>query len=450
MLIGELIPEALRYLRANPGCAALTAYDHVIVDEYQDLNKAEQVVLDLLSAHGNQAIVGDVDQSIYSFRYANPEGIMQFNVERPATHDEPLDECRRCPQRVVRLADHLIRRNYPAGAPPRLRPMTSNPEGEIHIVQWSNLATEAAGLAAFVRSLVDRGHAPGEILILCPRRLIGYGIRDAIQKQKLPVHSFYHEEALEEAEAQAAFNLLTLAVNPDDRVALRWWLGAGSPSWRRAQYEVLRAHCAESGESPRGALRRLAEGSFTLMRTGELVRRYAELQTVLDDLNGKPLNEIVNTLFPAGRVWASGLREAATIALEDAADLGELRERVVSAVTQPELPASGDFVRVMSLHKSKGLTNQTVIVAGCIEGLIPFVDPDEPQSKQQELLREQRRLFYVALTRCTERLILSSVSHIHKKIAYKIGARVRRNESTVASRFLQELGPEQPPARRGL
>lgn len=111
MLIGELVPETLRFLRDNPASDVLTSFDHVIVDEYQDLNKAEQTLIDLLAGNGMLSIVGDEDQSIYSFRYANPSGIKDFAEIHPSTYDQTLDECRRCPQRVVRIADELIRRN---------------------------------------------------------------------------------------------------------------------------------------------------------------------------------------------------------------------------------------------------------------------------------------------------------------------------------------------------
>jgi superfamily I DNA/RNA helicase len=80
LLIGELVPEALRYLRNNPGCDARSAFDHVIVDEYQDLNRAEQDLIQLLSDNRAIAIVGDVDQSIYRFRHANPDGIQDYNA----------------------------------------------------------------------------------------------------------------------------------------------------------------------------------------------------------------------------------------------------------------------------------------------------------------------------------------------------------------------------------
>lgn len=107
----------------------------------------------------------------------------------------------------------------------------------------------------------------------------------------------------------------------------------------------------------------------------------------------------------------------------------------------------------MSLQKSKGLTSKVVIALGCIEGLVPFIDTDETPAEQQEILREQRRLFYVAMTRPTDILVLSSFVAIDRHLAYKIGASTRfsltLHARTVASRFLAELGPTTPAAKVG-
>ncbi len=211
MLIGELVPEALRFLRNNPNSDMRAAFDHVIVDEYQDLNRAEQDLLQLLAGAGAIAIVGDVDQSIYSFRHANPEGIADYRTRYPATHDEVLNECRRCPQSVVAIAAHLIANNHPPG-PARLLPLAANPVGTAQIVQWNNVNSEAQGVANYVRALINsnRGIIAKDILILTPRRLLGYKIRDRVSAHGIEVHSFYHEEALEGKSAQRAFALLSL------------------------------------------------------------------------------------------------------------------------------------------------------------------------------------------------------------------------------------------------
>lgn len=454
ILIGELVPEALRFLRNNPAATACSAFDHVIVDEYQDLNKAEQDLIDLLAGQGSTAVVGDVDQSIYRFRHANPEGIEGFQQQHPTTHDETLDECRRCPTGVVSIADHLIRHNHPGIALPRLQPKAGNPAGEVHVVQWAGIAEETHGLAAYVHSLLGSNRcSPGDILILTPRRLLGYGIRDRIAESGVAVHSFYHEEALESEAAQRAFALLSLLVDAEDRVALRWWLGEGSPSSRTNAYQRLRQHCETAGSSPRAALEALDHAASVLPRAGELVNKYRELKGLLAGLAGQPLAQVVDTLLPAGNDECSVLREVATLAMPQLNNASDLFDRIKTHITQPEMPEEGDFVRVMSLHKSKGLTSKVAIVAGCTEGLIPFQKDDEPQAEQDAVLREQRRVFYVAITRCTEVLVLSSAARMERKFAWKLGARLQPGRSatgnTIASRFLGELGTTAPPARSG-
>jgi len=108
MLIGELIPITLDYLRNNPASPHYKKYEHVIVDEFQDLNKAEQVLIGYLIENPNNiCIAGDDDQSIYAFKYANPEGIREFNTVYPNTHDEVLTECRRCPKKIIKVASEL-------------------------------------------------------------------------------------------------------------------------------------------------------------------------------------------------------------------------------------------------------------------------------------------------------------------------------------------------------
>ena len=100
----------------------------------------------------------------------------------------------------------------------------------------------------------------------------------------------------------------------------------------------------------------------------------------------------------------------------------------------------------MSLHKSKGLTARVVIVMGCNEGMIPRIDYDEPLAEQKRSLEEQRRLFYVALTRTTETLILSSIAHIPMQQALQMGLGVQGGG---ASQFLTELGPSRPAPMTG-
>lgn len=452
MLIGELVPETLRFLRDNPEVPYRHAYDHVLADEYQDLNRAEQELIQLLAEDAKVTIVGDEDQSIYSFKHAHPDGIREFIVEA----DEPLEECRRCPVTVIEMANSLIANN-PDRADRQLRPAVGQPQGDVHIVQWSSMTPEAGGIADFIkRRIDDRRVEAGKVLVLCPRRQFGYAIRDALRDREVAAHSFFLEEALEgnpaeldECQAQRAFTLLCLAANPRDRVALRSWSGFGSLSLRNGAWGRLRNHCQATGQDPWDALVALDEGGLRLEHVGPLVGPFRELRVLLGELEGVGGQVLLDTLFPEGEKWADEVRRLAEkLGLEGLNALGQ-RDMLRNALTQPELPTDVEYVRVMSLHKSKGLTADLVVVTGCVEGLIPTIDYDLSEDDRELLLREQRRLLYVALTRTRQSLVLSSVARLPVETAHRMGARIRPRGETLASRFMRELGPTAPEAIPG-
>ena len=301
ILIGELVPLALNYLRNNPACEERRAFDHILVDEFQDLNKAEQVLIGVLAESCNQFVLGDPDQSIYSFRYARPEGIIEFGDMHAGTHDEALIECRRCPTRVVEFADHLIHANYPKGSPPKLQPFKDNRSGEVAIVQWEDLESEAKGIADFCRYVADKeGYDARDILILCPRRIMAYGIRDALKDVGMDVHSYYHEESLESLEAQKSLALLTLFCEKEDRVALRYWLGLGSDTWHARGYANLRSHCEENGQSPFEVMHALSAGNLRLPHTKPLTERFSALLQELHALTELKGAALLDWLYPPG------------------------------------------------------------------------------------------------------------------------------------------------------
>jgi len=165
------------------------------------------------------------------------------------------------------------------------------------------------------------------------------------------------------------------------------------------------------------------------------------------------LNLLVDKLFPENDADLQLIRESALDVVDYCADPSRLREELRIKITQPTLPSEGDCVRIMSLHKAKGLTADLVVVAGCIEGFIPYIADRLPFAEQERLLEEQRCLFYVAVTRTTQYLILSSFTHMDAAEAHRMRARIRRPRRTVVqtipSRFLQELGPTTPKAVSG-
>lgn len=455
MLIGELVPEALSFFRNNPATRVNLGLEHVLVDEYQDLNRADQVLIDQISTGASLTVIGDENQSIYSFRYAHPEGITEFENYHPETHDEQLIDCRRSPRLVVEIANALIANNQNRADRP-IRPFPENPDGEVYLIQWRSMGEESEGLAEYIRQRIAAGHVrPGQVLVLAPRRQFGYSIRDELNNVEVPALSFFNEETLDgnpadinDSRAQQAFSLLTLLAKPNDHVAFRCWCGFGGNNLNRAGFSRIRERCENNGESLRDALEQLVEGGISIPHTGNVIERYRELQQRLGELNGLNGQTLVNALFPEGEDWAAPIRAIADQINDDVFGAEELYDHLLGGITQPELPTDVDYVRVMSLHKSKGLTADLVVVAGCIEGLVPTIDTDLSHAEQNRAMEEQRRLFYVAITRTRRILVLSSVTSLPRNVAHRMRAIVRRGDAThaatITSRFINELGQTCP------
>jgi ATP-dependent DNA helicase UvrD/PcrA len=454
MLIGELIPEALRYLRLNPYSPYRTAFDHVLVDEYQDLNRAEQQLVDLLTSH-SLVVIGDEDQSIYSFKHAHPEGIVQFPHTHSNTEQAQLDECRRCPRRVVEMANSLISTNT-TRSNRILRSYGNNPEGEVFTVQWLDMQREANGIAQFIKSRIDAASViPGNILVLAPRREFGYLVRDELRGVGVSAHSFFSEEIIEgdpkdieKCQAQRMLALLILLADREDRVALRCWCGFGNNTLRANAWARLRSHCEQHGESPWQVLEQLEAGDLRIPYSAPIVERFTALKTELFRLANLNGDALVSAVFPSDQDWAKPLADLNQYFDENDFGAKELVDVIRRHITQPELPMNVDYVRVMSLHKSKGLTADMVVVVGCLEGLMPYIDYQASQLDQIQSLEEQRRLFYVAITRTKNVLVLSSVTTLPTDLAHRMRAGVGwssgGNSATITSRFLGELGQDCP------
>ena len=191
-------------------------FDHVVIDEYQDLTAAEQELTNLIySDEGSLTVLGDDDQSIYGFRFSHPDGITRFHEQWPdrSCLDLTFAANRRCGDRILRVANLMM-----AEAGSRKPPMIPNSgrEGQLTAVQWRTLDNEIAGLAQHIRR-----HKEESFLVLVPRRIIGHRLRDAIGSD---ARTAFAEEALEHPIAQEAFAAASMLADPDDRAATRTWL----------------------------------------------------------------------------------------------------------------------------------------------------------------------------------------------------------------------------------
>jgi superfamily I DNA/RNA helicase len=272
MLIGELVPIMLRFLQANPHAAVLPAYQAVLVDEFQDLNKADQSLIHVLALTGSLTVVGDDNQSIYRFRHANPEGIRDFAVQHAGSASHAIEVCWRCAPNIVAMSNSLISHD-PTARQTALRPLSGRPDASVHVIQHPSVEDEADALSAFIdQYLTDRPNLPpGQVLVLSPRRVFGNAVRDALNRRRRNAMSFFWEDALESSSAAEGFCLLTLLVNPTDRAAYRAWLGLNDPDGNTAGYRRLRAYAENHDLEPIDVCEQISAGQLTLPHTRKVV-----------------------------------------------------------------------------------------------------------------------------------------------------------------------------------
>lgn len=454
ILIGEVVPLAYSYLKVSLAEGDYGDFDHIIVDEYQDLNFLEQELLGLIADNTNAAlcVAGDDDQSIYGFRQANPVGIQHF-LGREDVESHSIDVCGRCPRIVLSMANYLM-----AHAPDRDKAavgcLHEETDGDVSIVRWDDQEAEIEGVVAAIASdLQAERRQPGDILVLAHRRKIGEAIRDRLRELDVSVHSFFNEEAVKTPEAQEALALLRVAVD-DDPVSVRVIIGMGDSSGRADAYRRLQNLAASIGVTERMILDSALNDMKAAGKFRAFIPRYRHARSIIDGLAVGNLPAIIDTVLPEG---AEELAELRTIAVELAPvsnDLADLVDGIVNRITQVDVPASPDYVRIMSLHKSKGLTSPSVFVVGLVHGIVPTLMSRLSEDETEVAVAEQRRLMYVALTRSAGQLVLSFAQSMELALANSMGvqvvkAKIRRTDGkfwapTIASPYLAELGPDAP------
>ena len=457
MLIDEIIPHLDQYLHTNPGAPERNEYSHVLIDEYQDLNRADQDVLQYLGGQGSICIIGDDDQSIYSFRHAHPDGIRQWHTLQQ-TDDHSIAECRRCPTTVVRMANALIARNVDRIQGRAMVERAANGPGEIVIRQYSSADAEAAAVSAKITQLIQSGVHPSEIIVLAQRATFAGPIFDRLRAQGVPTKSYYAETELDTMEARERFAILKLLLNNEDRVALRWLLGRGHSSWRASQYARLLQRVQQDGTSPWATLTKMSAHEINIPHTAALVERFEVIRDEIAALGATTdLDQFIQLWLPADPNTEL-LREAVAAARQDVDTTAELFDALYAAITQPEIPLEVSEVRVMSLHKSKGLNSPFVFIVGCVEGLMPArPDPEMTPAERQAKLHEDRRLFYVGITRVKADppnrvgyLALTYPRTMDAAAAYRSQispvAVAGGTAQLQASRFIAEMAPHAPTA----
>ena len=465
-------------LKQSPEAAAAIAgrFSHILVDEYQDTNMAQYVILRKLAAgHRNLCVVGDDSQSIYGFRGAQITNILNFQRDFPGARTFRLERNYRSTQTIVNAANSVIAHNE--GRIPK-QCVSMGERGEvIHLVRSYTEQEEAMQIASAILSRMRMEKlAYEDFAILYRTNSQSRALEEQLRRRNIPYMIYSGNSFFERAEVKDVMAYFKLAINPNDdesfkRVVNKPTRGIGDASLNALAGAARDAHCslfkaASLPDLERFGLKPAAIGRIrgfcTLMEkaaaeavTGDAYdvamslaadsgiylfykadtsvegqSRFANVEELLNSVKAyveERNGDYRNALVEDGAVSDASLVPDSEL---PRVTLGEYLENVslLSNVDVAE-DETNNKVALMTVHTAKGLEFPYVFVAGMEENLFPsgswMVSPQE--------LEEERRLFYVALTRAQKGVTLSYA---------QTRMRNGKHESNSPSRFLREVAPQ--------
>jgi len=462
----DLLTRPVELLEAHP--ELLDRYRErfafVLVDEYQDTNKAQFRFIELLAkSHRNLMVVGDDDQSIYGWRGADIRNILDFEQAFAGANVVRLERNYRSTQRILDAANRVISENVQRKGK-TLR--TERAGGEpVTLLEALDENDEARWIVKEIEARVE-SVAPlpyRSIAVLYRTNAQARALEDGLRRAGIPYQVVGSVRFYERREIQDVLAYLRLISNPRDRVAFervvnypRRGVGLTSIEHLRRWAEAEGVSLLEAAARADDILELRAGGSRGLRGFADLIQRFSAraTQATIGDL----MEELVEDLDlvrhlhdegPEGEDRARNVAELIAGAVDFDASLAAVADEDLDTFTELDLflqqvalvadvdrlDPDADSVTLMTLHNAKGLEFPIVFIAGMEEGLFPLSRAyDEPDA-----LEEERRLFYVGITRAEDKLFLS-------------WARQRRRAGdftyNTASSFLEALPPELLDVRR--
>jgi DNA helicase-2/ATP-dependent DNA helicase PcrA len=397
-------------------------YEHVLVDEFQDTNLAQYRLLHhLASYHQNIFVVGDADQSIYAWRGADYKNILRFERDYPETQVILLEQNYRSTQAILDVAMAIIDRN-PNRTPKKL--VTQRGFGEKIILhetyddrEESNYVVE--NIARFVASKESQ---PGDFAVMYRTNAQSRLLEEAFLQANLPYKLVGAQRFYGRREIKDMIAYLRLAHNLHDEISLGRVINVPARGIGTKSVIALRTVAQQTGKFPGELLLDLGIGNSTHMeafqnRTGLSLSKFGAqllawreakdgltplqlLDRIIEDIGYR---DYIDDGSDEGRDRWDNLMELRRLADEFKADgLDPFLERVALVSDQDTLDSNLNVPTLLTLHAAKGLEFPVVFIVGLSDGTLPHVRSfDDPESMQEE-----RRLFYVGITRAKDRLFL--------------------------------------------
>ena len=418
------------------------AFRYVLVDEYQDTNHAQYRLLQLLAEkHQNLCAVGDPDQSIYAFRGADIRNILEFERDFPDTRTIALEQNYRSTNAILEAANAVIAHNSERK---EKRLWSELGEGDpVRVIEVEDEHAEARYLAAQIAGLIEEGYAGSEIAIFYRMNAQSRVLEQTLRLQQIGYQVIGGPRFYERAEIKDATAYLQVLDNPSDavslmRIANRPKRGIGDTTISRlvayadahgiSLFEALdRPQEAGLGTAAVKAVRSLKNLFDSLRAAAQELDVPELLQAVLDRTGTLEAYEAERTIEARGRVenleaFVDGAREYQQ-STQEATLSGFLQE--ISLYSDQDALTGESNVTLMTTHNAKGLEFRAVFLVGCEEEIFP-----SGRSIEEQGIEEERRLFYVSLTRAKERLTLT---HASSRLLWG------RTTHNLPSRFLDEL-----------
>lgn len=459
MDFNDLIGNAVRLFQDHD--AILEKYRnqlrYVMVDEYQDTNKAQYDLLRLLTAsHQNLAVVGDDDQSIYAFRGADVSNILNFERDYPGAKIVRMEQNYRCSGNILSLANAVVAKNTE-----RIdkKLWTEGEHGhKVGFLVHDHATAEARAIGKTVVALQRRGFAAKDMAVIYRTNAASQPFEAAFRE--LGIHyrvvggrAFYTRREIRDTLAY-----VRLLANPvDDAAFLRVCnvpaRGVGTATLAKLREEASRrgepllktakslSRGTDRGAKALAAFVTLVEGLTDKAQTASLPATlqnvledsgYAEMLREEDSKESKQRLENLNHLLRDAAQYTPELTDLAGEALEfEPTPMEALHgwlDQIALAGTQDEEPEGGE-VTLMTVHASKGLEYPVIFVVGMVEGQFPHQRSVEISGG----ISEERRLAYVAFTRAKQRLYVSRVKNLTR---FDPKTRKRVEHAVAPSRFL--------------
>ena len=444
---GDLIVRTIELFRDDNarGGELARRFAHILVDEFQDTNGAQYELCKQMARGGGEVcVVGDDDQSIYSWRGAEVRNILGFPRDFQGARIVALGNNYRCAGAIVRAAAHVVSRNSQRH---EKHIFTENDEGQQPVyVRLRDERDEARHVGAELERLaLDRGFAYRELAVIYRTNAQSRVLEDALRERRLPHAVVGGVRFYERKEVRDVIGYLRLVVNRASDVDFRRVVNVPARGFGAASLQLVEARAKADGTTLFEAARAMThDGSDLSKRAATSLREFVKLVTHLgDEAATRPVGNLCRYLLDhtgyrkalqgektaEARARLENIEELVSAAEEfeaqtDDATLATFLEGA-ALVSEADFGEGDNTISLMTVHAAKGLEFRGVFITGLEEGTFPH-----SRSKGPAELEEERRLLYVGMTRAKDVLWLSSVA-------------VRRlfgeSRGMVESRFAKEL-----------